>query len=61
MSEGGIEMPSLGRWWWLILFGVLLAAALFLAMQFTIVEMQEAGQPFAEHLQQESGDDPGEQ
>jgi hypothetical protein len=54
-------MPNLGRWWWIILFGGLLAAALFVAMQFTLVEMQEAGQPSPEHLQQESGDDPGEQ
>ena len=53
-------MPKHGIWW-IIVIGVLLAAVLFTAMRFTIAEMQEAGQPSAEHLQHEAGDDPGEQ
>jgi hypothetical protein len=53
-------MPGLGQGW-IIAIGVLVAAALFLAMQFTNRGMQEGGQPTTEHLQQESGDDPGEQ
>jgi hypothetical protein len=52
-------MPNLGKWW-IIAIGVLVAAALFLAMQFTNREMRESGQTSTEHLKQESGDDPHE-
>jgi ABC-type dipeptide/oligopeptide/nickel transport system permease subunit len=52
-------MPS--RNWWIIGVGLLVVAALFLGMNLTNKEMRESGQPSPEHLQQESGDDPGEQ
>ncbi len=47
-------MPNLGKWW-IILIGVLVVAALFVAMRFTNVEMQEGGR-----LLLSSGNDPGE-
>jgi hypothetical protein len=53
-------MPNLGKWW-IIAIGVIVVAALFLAMRFTNMEMRQGGQPSTDQLQQESGDDPGEQ
>ena len=58
--RGWTQMPILGKWW-IIAIGVLVVAALFIAMRFTNIKMQEGGQPSPEHLRQESGDDPGEQ